>query len=63
MQRQDELSAGKRLLKRLQFGFNAMMFGGDLLEAGGCLGQGAENAQEITKEGAAIFWKISKHLT
>jgi hypothetical protein len=26
----------------------AMMLGGYLLEAGGCLGQGAEDAQEIT---------------
>ena len=42
---QDELRVGKRLLKRLPFGLNAMMFGGYLLEAGGCLSQGAEDAR------------------
>ena len=41
----DELRVGERLLKGLALGFNAMMFGGNLLEAGGCLGQGAEDAR------------------
>jgi len=45
---QDELRVGKRLLKGLSLGLNAMMFGGYLLEAGGCLGQGAEDAKEIS---------------
>ena len=44
---QDELRVGKRLLKGLPFGLNAMMFGGHLLEASGCLSQGAEDMQEI----------------
>jgi len=32
---QDELRVGKRLLKRLAFSFNALMLGGNLLEACG----------------------------
>jgi len=45
---QDQLRVGKRLLKGLAFGFNAMMFGGYLLEAGGGLSQGEEDAEKIT---------------
>ena len=48
MEGQDKLGISKGLLKRLAFGLNAMMFGGDLLEAGSCLSQGAEDAEEIT---------------
>jgi hypothetical protein len=45
---QNKLGIGKRLLKRLSFGLNAMMFGGYFLEAGGCLSQGTEDPQKIT---------------
>jgi hypothetical protein len=48
LQGQDQLRVSKRLLKRLPFGLNTMMFSGHLLESGGGLGQGAEDAQEIT---------------
>jgi hypothetical protein len=48
LERQDKLGVSEGLLKRLPFRLNTMMFGGYLLEAGGCLSQGAEDAKKIT---------------
>ena len=45
MERQDKLRVGKRLHKRLPFGFYPTMFSGNLHEAIYCLSQGAEDVK------------------